>query len=86
MDDFAIPTELLCPTTGQAFRPHTYRRQQVEQYVFLWAWCPLCDSSHRTAADPGFDAGSPQVHCFGLSLPGSDGLLSRAVGEATEDG
>ncbi len=36
-------------------------------------------------ADPGFDAGSPQVHCFDLSLRGSHGLLSRAVGEATEE-
>ena len=77
MDDFAIPTELLCPTTGQTFRPHTYRRQQVEQYAFLWAWCPLCDSSHRTAADPGFDPEGVFAMDFDLDLKG----LTREEGE-----
>lgn len=80
-----IPDRLVCPITGHTFTPHTYRVQQIQQHLFLWVWCPCCDSSHRVASDPDFDATSPQIHCIELNDQGKQGLSARAVGETASD-
>lgn len=55
---------IICPTTGEAFRPLSYQLQQAGSHTFAWIWCCLCDTHRRGRADPAFDPLRMQTHGY----------------------
>lgn len=55
-----------CSTTGRYFAPLSFQYQIVCSRVFVWTYCPLCDSHCRTKEDPGYNAAWLQPHSFVL--------------------
>lgn len=55
-----------CPTTGDWFRPLSFRLMEVVDQQFVWCYCPRCDIHCRTRGQAGYDPLNPQPHCYTL--------------------
>lgn len=56
--------EYYCSTTGQWYRPLSFRYMVAEDRVCAWVFCPLCDGHARKRGDAGYDPTDPQPHLY----------------------
>ena len=56
----------VCPTTGETYRPLSFKVQHSLNHTFVWLWCGVCDTCRRVKGDAEYDALHPQVHYYEL--------------------
>lgn len=78
--------EYYCSTTKRYFEPVSLQYQVVCGRVFIWTYCPLCDSHCRTKGEPGYNAAWPQPHSFVLCDVPPDALADLTARLSEQQG